>query len=79
MVFCLAAAASAQDFKSLMGMGDALFEKKDYRNAALYYEQGLALAKTKAQGENLLIALIHMQLGQCYFRMNNLNNALFNY
>ncbi len=81
VIFFLSAASTlfAQDFKSLMGMGDALYKKGDYRNAAAYYEQGLALAKSKAPGENVIIALIDMQLGLCYAHMNNFNNALFSY
>ena len=79
VIFCLAAAAFAQDINSLFDMGEALFEKGDYRNAALYFEQGLVLVKTKAPDENVPIARIHLRIGQCYMAMNNYNNALFNF
>lgn len=62
-----------------MATGDSLFNRGDYRGAALYYEESLSLVKVKAPGENLLIALIHIQLGRCYVMLNNDNTALINY
>ncbi len=79
IVIALAAAAYAQDLDSLMRAGDSLFNKGDYRGAALYYEESLALVRTQAPEENLLIALIHMHLGRCYVMLNNDNPALINY
>lgn len=79
LVLAAAAAAYAQDLNSLMAAGDSLFEKGDYRSAALYYEEGLSLVKAQAPGENLPIAVIHLQLGRCYVMLNNDNTALINY
>jgi tetratricopeptide (TPR) repeat protein len=75
----LAAAAYAQDLNSLMAAGDSLFNKGDYRAASLYYEESLSLVTAKAPNENLVIALIHVQLGRCYVMLNNDNTALINY
>jgi tetratricopeptide (TPR) repeat protein len=75
----LTAAAYAQDLDSLMRTGDSLFDKGDYRGASLYYEESLALVRYQAPEENLLIALIHMNLGRCYVMLNNDNTALINY
>jgi tetratricopeptide (TPR) repeat protein len=78
-LLCIAAAARAQDFQSLMNAADTFYEKGDYKSAALYYEQGLAVIEAKAPGEDLLVASVHLRLGNCYLRMNNQNNALFHY
>jgi tetratricopeptide (TPR) repeat protein len=79
VLLAVASAAAAQDLQSLMGAADAFYEKGDYRNAALYYEQGLAAIEAKAPGEDLLVATVHLRLGDCYLRMNNQNNALLHY
>ncbi len=77
---CVAAvSASAQDLNSLMATGDALYKKGDFRGAALYYEEGLSLAKAKSPNENVVIALINMQLGSCYVMLGNDNTALMDY
>ena len=79
IALCFAASAYAQDLDSLMATGDALFKKGDFRGAALYYEEGLSLVSAKAPDENVLIALIHLQLGRCYVMLGNDNAALINY
>ncbi len=80
ILICLSSAAYAQDdLNALMAAGDSLFKKGDFRGAALYYEQGLSLVTAKAPNENVVIALIHLQLGRCYVMTNNDNTALINY
>jgi tetratricopeptide (TPR) repeat protein len=79
LALAVTAAAYAQDLDSLMATGDKLFEKGDYHGASLYYEEALYMVTAQAPEENLLIALIHMQLGRCYVMLNNDNTALINY
>jgi len=79
IVLCCAAGAFAQDLNSLMAAGDALYQKEDFRGAALYYEEALSLVTAKAPTENMVIAYINLQLGRCYVTLDNDNAALINY
>jgi tetratricopeptide (TPR) repeat protein len=71
--------AFSQDVTDVINMGDSLFKKGDYKNAALAYEEGVAVIEAKAPDEYIPIAVIRMQLGNCYLMMNNNNYALLNY
>jgi tetratricopeptide (TPR) repeat protein len=65
--------------KEYLLWGDTLFEKKDYKGAAEYYEKGLKIVVANNPTEVVLIGFIHISIGRCYYEVSNFNGALLHY
>ena len=73
------ASSAFQNPKEYLLWGDILSEKKDYKGAAEYYEQGLKIVIENNPTEEILIGIIHISIGRCYYETSNFNGALLHY
>ena len=81
LIIGLIGAYSAFPFQGpeyLLNKGDELFNKGDFEGSAEYYEQGLYLISTEDPDNHIVLALINLQIGRCYFLTSNYNSSLIN-
>jgi len=73
------ASSAFQNPKEYLSWGDKLFEDKNYRDAAEYYEKSLKIVIANSPTEEMLIGFIHLRIGQCYYETSNFNEALLHF